>query len=267
MAWEQRGNGRYYYRKRWEGGRCVSDYLGAGATAQLLAGIAAGRRAEATQERQAEQERRRQQAQGSQAVKALAAELRTLTHAILISNGYHQHKRQWRKRMKHPLQPGEYMTMVPTAPPVDPAEVKRGLRALQEALNITAHPTGKRATVTELDEARAEQQRRSAVQQVLRDYPCIWASLRASLTGAEDALIKARGCDPASPTGQIAHHTLKAMRDELGYAHAPLLEQLLIEHVVLTWFDHSVPENNSSFLTLWQRYTYDLDIKERYFVD
>ena len=37
MAWEDRGGNRYYYRKRWEGGRCVSEYLGAGELAEALA--------------------------------------------------------------------------------------------------------------------------------------------------------------------------------------------------------------------------------------
>ncbi len=71
MGWEDRGGNRYYYRKRWEGGRCISEYLGAGATAELLSACEAYRRAEAAQQRQAEEERRRQQEQGSQAVKAL----------------------------------------------------------------------------------------------------------------------------------------------------------------------------------------------------
>lgn len=62
MAWEQRGNNRYYYRKRWERGRCVSEYLGTGATAQLLAACEQARRVEEAAQQASEA---RQRAQGA----------------------------------------------------------------------------------------------------------------------------------------------------------------------------------------------------------
>jgi hypothetical protein len=37
MPWEQRGGTSYYYRKRREGGRVVSEYVGAGTAAELTA--------------------------------------------------------------------------------------------------------------------------------------------------------------------------------------------------------------------------------------
>jgi hypothetical protein len=37
MAWEKRGNGLYYYRKRREGQRVISEYIGAGEFAQAIA--------------------------------------------------------------------------------------------------------------------------------------------------------------------------------------------------------------------------------------
>ena len=36
MAWENRGNNRYYYRKSWENGTCVSQYIGTGPLAQAI---------------------------------------------------------------------------------------------------------------------------------------------------------------------------------------------------------------------------------------
>ena len=36
MAWEQHGNHRYYYRSHKVGGRVVKEYVGAGATADLI---------------------------------------------------------------------------------------------------------------------------------------------------------------------------------------------------------------------------------------
>jgi hypothetical protein len=238
MAWEQRGNGSYYYGKRWEDGRCVSTYLGSGALAHLAAASADAQRAEAEQERSAEQERRHEMETRWQVLTTLSLDLRHLTHAVLLSNGYHQHKRQWRRQMERKSFP--YGEMVPTAPAVptpDLDAVQRGLRALGEALKIAAQPSGKQRMVTDVDEALAEQQRRTAVRGVLRDYPCIWPHLRQQLTNGEDALIKAQGCDPSSATGQVARKVLNMMRTDLGYDQAPLLEQLLIEHVALAWLD------------------------------
>ncbi len=37
MAWESRGNGSYYYRKQRIGGRVVSEYVGQGEVAGLVA--------------------------------------------------------------------------------------------------------------------------------------------------------------------------------------------------------------------------------------
>ena len=143
--------------------------------------------------------------------------------------------------MEGPLRPGELSPIQFGAqygvPPVDPAEVTRGLEALDVALKIAPQGTGKRGTVTQADELLAEKQRRVAVRQVLQDYPCIWAELRHHTTNGKDALIKAQGCDPSSTTGQLIQHTLRALRDGLGYPGAPLLEQLLIEHVTLAWLD------------------------------
>lgn len=236
MAWERRGNNRYYYGKRREGKRCVSEYHGSDATGTLIAACDTARRDRAEQERAAAQAERRRIEGGSQTVKTLAAQLRALTAAALVSNGYHQHKGQWRRRMEHSLKPGESMTMVPAAPSVDPAEVQRGLQALQAALTIVAQPTGEGGKVTIVQEAQADLERRKAVRQVLQAYLCIWPKLRERVAASEDALITVR-CDPSSASGQLAHFTLKAMRDELGYHQAPLLEQLLMEHVALAWFD------------------------------
>ena len=94
MAWERRGNRHYYYRKRRHGGCVLSEYLGAGELAQTAAALDSLER----DLRQAEREER-------QAHRALDAQVdevidlfRALTHALLLTAGYHTHKGQWRKR-------------------------------------------------------------------------------------------------------------------------------------------------------------------------
>lgn len=99
MAWEERvRGGRYYVRKRWQAGRCVSEYIGTGAYAALLARVDEhGRRqhAAARQARREERQRERDIDAGLDAVMDVAA---TLTTAVLLVAGYHTHRRQWRRQ-------------------------------------------------------------------------------------------------------------------------------------------------------------------------
>ncbi len=93
MAWEQRSNRRYYYRKRRDGRRVISEYVGSGASA----GEAAALRALAYESRRA---RRRRWA----AIRAFDARVdrasdlvQALAHAALLVTGHRMHKGQWRK--------------------------------------------------------------------------------------------------------------------------------------------------------------------------
>ena len=52
MAWEKRGNNSYYYQKRRIGDRVVSDYIGAGPVAEMIALTDADERQRKEYERQ-----------------------------------------------------------------------------------------------------------------------------------------------------------------------------------------------------------------------
>jgi signal recognition particle GTPase len=98
MGVEQRKGNLYYYRKRRDGDRVVSEYVGGGLVVSLVerqAEIERAQRAAELAQRHAERmslaEIDRQMDQFSNLVDSvMAAELLTL--------GYHQHKRQWRRR-------------------------------------------------------------------------------------------------------------------------------------------------------------------------
>lgn len=97
MGWETRGNGSYYYRKVRKGGRVVSEYIGAGDVAELLAKsdeLDRQRRQLEAAEWRAVVESDRQQAEALAEVDEL---VKSAVAAVLIANGYHTHKRQWRK--------------------------------------------------------------------------------------------------------------------------------------------------------------------------
>ncbi len=93
MAWEQRNNRRYYYRKRRVGRRVVSEYVGSGELAEMAAALRA-------LERDSRLARRRRWA----AIRAFDAQVdracdlvQALAHGALLVTGHRLHKGQWRK--------------------------------------------------------------------------------------------------------------------------------------------------------------------------
>jgi hypothetical protein len=98
MAWEKRGGERYYYRKRREGERVISEYVGAGDDAELVS-----RFDQTEQQRQSDARKQWQRWKAEQAtldgeIAELSHLVQTLTAAVLLASGCHRHKRQWRVR-------------------------------------------------------------------------------------------------------------------------------------------------------------------------
>jgi len=99
MAIETRRNGNlYFYEKRREGSRVISEYVGGG----LIASLAQKRAELEHQRKQAERERlkaeRMSMAELDNALDSFSDLVDSLVEAQLISMGFHKHKRQWRKR-------------------------------------------------------------------------------------------------------------------------------------------------------------------------
>ena len=97
MAWENRNGRQYYYRKRREGRRLVSEYLGAGEFAVLLAGM------DELDQEEEQAKRRAKRLELSQWL-ALDREINQaldlcsgLASAALLIAGLHTHKGQWRR--------------------------------------------------------------------------------------------------------------------------------------------------------------------------
>jgi hypothetical protein len=99
MAWESRGNRRYYYRKRRQGQHVISEYVGQGGFIELLAKIDESDR-RLREMRQAEWRKTVDTEMANVRELADVEDLmRKLTAAVLIINGYHTHKRQWRRQV------------------------------------------------------------------------------------------------------------------------------------------------------------------------
>ena len=97
MSWETRGNYRYYYRRRKVNGRVEAEYIGSGPVADALAGLDKFER----QQRQDEVAEWRAFIETDRRTVAALADVdelvRSAVAAVLIVNGYHTHKRQWRR--------------------------------------------------------------------------------------------------------------------------------------------------------------------------
>lgn len=98
MAFEIRNGNSYYYRKKREGNRVISEYIGCGEVAYLIAQFDEIERLERDSERQKESEIRAKLSEKSLEIEQLHKENAKLIELVLNSLGFHQHKRQWRKK-------------------------------------------------------------------------------------------------------------------------------------------------------------------------
>jgi len=232
MSWEQRGANLYYYRKEWQNGRCVSTYIGSGETAELIAQVDMAQQHVARAEREEAIQQRYEQEILRLTMKKSTLALQSLTSAVLQVNGYHQHKGQWRKSMQQETSNSGIVTARQTVSD----HATEWKQALNDAIGLKLQATGENGEITPLDRANHERMRRAAIRRVFRDYPDIWTDARTTFTKVEHELMKAAGYSK-NTNGLIIEQVLESMRTELGYQEAPLLEQLLIEHVVLAWLD------------------------------
>jgi hypothetical protein len=95
MGWDK---GRYYARSTKVNGRVVREYLGRGAAAEAAAQADEERRAlragSAAAWKQEKAALRARQAE----INALCSGADLLARAALLAAGFHQHKRQWRRK-------------------------------------------------------------------------------------------------------------------------------------------------------------------------
>jgi hypothetical protein len=99
MAWELRGQRRYFYRSRREGGRIRKAYGGAGLLGELAARAHAGERVRRTYRLHQEQERQRTIAADDRLLAAFDRAVEGLMRDTLVAAGLHQHHRgEWRRQ-------------------------------------------------------------------------------------------------------------------------------------------------------------------------
>ena len=97
MGIERRGNRSYYYRKQRRGKHVVSVYCG-GEFAKVIAVFQAAERNARARQRLAERAIRADEKRVDDSLKALEHMTRALVRGVLLAQGYHTHKGQWRKQ-------------------------------------------------------------------------------------------------------------------------------------------------------------------------
>lgn len=97
MGWETRGNGRYYYRKVRRGGRVTSEYIGGGYMAEALAGLDEFARQQRELDAAVWGATVADDQRHADELAAVDALVKSAVAAVLLANGYHTHRRQWRK--------------------------------------------------------------------------------------------------------------------------------------------------------------------------
>jgi hypothetical protein len=206
MGIEYRGSRVVYYRKRWRQGTAHSEYVASGDLALLAYALDQADRAEQQAQRRVQQQQLAQLEQATAPPAALldhAGIVHSLVRAVLEAHGYHQHKRQWRKRRMHQLTDGK-----PT-------------RAEFSALF---------ARVGAADSTDAD---RTALRRVVAAYPEYGRAFDLS----ELALRQLIDSTSANPAGvAIAIGRMEALRTELSGPAPSVLERLLIDQVLLDYF-------------------------------
>ena len=97
MGWEQRGNNSYYYKKEREGASVKSVYVGRGEIAQMVAQIQSSSALIERFARKMKSPEAIEQEKAEAALDQLTNRIHVITQAVLLTAGFHTHKRQWRK--------------------------------------------------------------------------------------------------------------------------------------------------------------------------
>ena len=100
MGWETRGSRRYFYRKHWNGGQVISEYVGTGAIGELAVLQDQQRRADRCRRREAVRARIRDGQAIDAELERAADKLRAAATILLEAAGYHRHKGTWRRKRR-----------------------------------------------------------------------------------------------------------------------------------------------------------------------
>ena len=97
MAWEQRNGKLYYYRKIRRGRQVISEYIGAGLSAELICKIDQSERKQREFENHEWLRHKLQIQELDNELDQVSKTIQSLLRAMLLVSNYHPHKGQWRQ--------------------------------------------------------------------------------------------------------------------------------------------------------------------------
>lgn len=199
MPWKRRRNRDYYYRNQRIGTRVVSEYVGAGVLAELVAEEdAAERRERATRRRDAQRRRQAIIDLGATPVElsTYAETVKRVVADVLLALGFYRHRRQWRR--------------------------KRMVEGKARALEIYRKAAPTKDELSEL-------------QRLVIEHPSV--ALIGDLANEAETMFL-RGWKKDTARMAVVEARCMQLRAQLGYYEATELERMLIWEVVLCWMDY-----------------------------
>jgi hypothetical protein len=212
MSWEHRGSQQYYYRVRYQGGRLTKTYYGTGRAAKRAVAEDLRRR---TIRKHAQAENQRLQQLDTQ-LKDFTHVVQTLVKATLLSAGYHQHKRVWRKRRQNPTPPQEGRTPMHA-----------------HSWTIASSTYDTLATLV----AQAQQGDTTTlpvIRSLLDQVPELWQDSRILAQQVERSWLTTL-CGHDVVSQEVVAREVQALRRHLVGAHPSPLESLLVDRICTCW--------------------------------
>lgn len=213
MGWETRSGHRYYYRKRRDGDRVVSEYVGTGELAEALGRYINLDRNRETLERALWKLECADLDQPDEALDGLYHFTRDLATVVLIATGHHTHKREWRQwRMASDPEPTELEKL-----PTTVEEIRALLKAVDK---------------------RKPDKKAVAQFRALLQHSGIWRVAGDTAVYTANKIIEQAGGESQSVKMSM-NAGLAELHKQLGYDTAPPLQRILIEQVALAWLRHN----------------------------
>lgn len=213
MSWEKRKSKFYYYRvRRDRNGRLKKTYFHSGRAAQ--------RAYEEDLQRRKEQEQARQEKAHLTALddqnKKLTNVTKTLTKASLLGAGFHQHKRQWRKRrnIENIYQQGENDMQNNTL-----TLETRSYDALEDL--VSQAQEGNTSALP-------------AIRELLDLVPEIWQDSRVLANRVERSWMTTL-CGRDLVSQEVIEREVQALRTQLQGQNPSPLETLLVDRICTCW--------------------------------
>lgn len=100
MSWENRGNNSYYYKKRRINDSVISEYIGKGELACLVARFDTIERSKSDSKKERIKTQRKDLEKFDYLINEISETNNLLVKALFLINGYHTHKYEWRKKRK-----------------------------------------------------------------------------------------------------------------------------------------------------------------------